>query len=543
MFPPLGCYPATPRLRPSESQKLKQFSDLGLADPIMEAIAIEGYENPTPIQAGVIPVLLEGRDVMGIAQTGTGKTAAFVLPALNSFVGEQKRPRPGRCRVLVLTPTRELAAQIARNIRAYGQCMRNSVVVVVGGADMRNQKRALSRGADIVVATPGRLLDHMSSGSIHLDETRMVVLDEGDQMLDYGFMPDIRRIMEQVPTRRQTAFFSATMPPQMKKLANDFLTDPEEVAVAQQSRPVERIEQRVVFIEKGDKRQHLVSMLKDLKMDRCIIFTRTRRGADNVERTLSRADFNAAALHGDKSQRQRERALATFRNGRTPILVATDIAARGIDVDGISHVVNFELPNVPEAYVHRIGRTARAGRAGVAISFCDSSERDYLRDIQKLIGAEIRGTDADGNKVELGVRPSSKRKKGGGGRGRPGHGHADGRGSRSGGRGNAGRKSPARQRTHAERDDAGSVTDTRYLEGVGEAGGTARSGKPAPKARGRKPSRPGAGEGPQRKPRASGPGGKGTKGGKTANGPKGPRKPSRNAGKGGEQGRRRRPAS
>lgn len=507
MFPPLGCYPATPRLRPSESQKLKQFSDLGLADPIMEAIAIEGYENPTPIQAGVIPVMLEGRDVMGIAQTGTGKTAAFVLPALNSFADQEKRPRQGHCRVLVLTPTRELAAQIARNIRAYGQCMRTSVAVVVGGADIRTQKRALSRGADIVVATPGRLLDHMSSGTLSLDETQMVVLDEGDQMLDYGFMPDIRRIMEQTPIRRQTAFFSATMPSQMKKLAQDFLTDPEEIAVTPQSRPVERIDQRVVFIEKPDKRSYLVQMLTDLKIDRCIIFTRTKRGAESVERTLTKADFKAVSLHGDKSQKQRERALAAFRNGRSPIMVATDIAARGIDVDGISHVINFELPNVSEAYVHRIGRTARAGRKGAAISLCDSSERDYLRDIQKLIDAEILGTDADGNRVHLGARPSSQRKKSSGGRGR-----------RSRNVSVEGRERPARSGKPATARDG-----QQRRPGNTDGSQRKRGGKPA----GRASETSGRGKEERRKPAER----------------RKSRPAQRSAGKSGEQARRRRPAS
>lgn len=369
---------------------MTRFSDLGLADPILKAVAAEGYETPTPIQEKAIPVILSGADMLGLAQTGTGKTAAFVLPLLHRIFELQNRPQPRTTTALVLAPTRELAAQIADSIRAYGQKMRHSATVVVGGVRPMPQARALARGLDIVVATPGRLIDHMDAGAVRLDQTTTIVLDEADHMLDLGFLPAIRRILAALPRERQTILLSATMPKPIRLLADDFLTDPVEIAVAPASKPIDRIDQRVLLMDKDAKRQALVDVLSTATdMDRAIVFTRTKHGADKVTRQLEQAGVSAAAIHGNKSQGQRQRALDDFRSGRTPVLVATDIAARGIDVDGVSHVINYELPNVPEAYVHRIGRTARAGRSGVAVSFVDREERAYLRDIEKLIGRTL----------------------------------------------------------------------------------------------------------------------------------------------------------
>jgi ATP-dependent RNA helicase RhlE len=375
---------------------LTTFKDLGLAEPILKAIEGEGYTTPTPIQAQGIPAILSGGDVLGLAQTGTGKTASFVLPLLHRIASQQGRPNPKTCGALILAPTRELASQIADSIRAYGQKVRHSSTVVVGGARAMPQIRSLARGMDIVVATPGRLLDHMSTGAVRLDETTTVVLDEADHMLDLGFLPAIRKILAAMPRQRQTILLSATMPKQIRALAADFLHEPQEIAVAPASKPIDRIEQTVLLIEREQKRQALVDVLKSADLDRAIVFTRTKHGADKVTRQLEQAGLNASAIHGNKSQGQRQKTLDAFRSGRTPILVATDIAARGIDVDGVSHVVNFELPNVPESYVHRIGRTARAGKSGSAISFCDRSERPFLRDIEKLIGKTLVERDDDG---------------------------------------------------------------------------------------------------------------------------------------------------
>ncbi len=373
----------------NERNQLKKFEDLGLAEPLLRAVSAEGHTNPTPIQAQAIPVLLSGQDVLGIAQTGTGKTASFVLPLLSRMTRERCRAAPKSCRALILTPTRELAAQIAGNIRSYSKFMKVSVAVVVGGVKPGPQIRALSSGVDIVVATPGRLIDHTKTGAIRLDRTTSVVIDEADQMLDLGFVPAIRTIMEKVPEARQTVLMSATMPRQIRALAQKFLTQPKEISVTPAARPVERIAQSVRHVARADKLQALTGILSDGDVARAIVFTRTKRGADRVNRQLQKSGLSAAAIHGNKSQGQRERTLSGFRSGRTTILVATDIAARGIDIDDVSHVVNFELPNVPEAYVHRIGRTARAGRAGVAISLCDPSERTLLRDIERLIGSQL----------------------------------------------------------------------------------------------------------------------------------------------------------
>ncbi len=372
-----------------ESCLLTQFTDLGLAEPLLRAIQGEGYTTPTSIQATVIPTVLEQRDVIGIAQTGTGKTAAFVLPLLSRIHDMELTPNRAGCTALILAPTRELAAQIAESIRVYGKHMKPAVAVVVGGVKHNPQIKAMAPGVDILVATPGRLLDHMDSGTIRLDGTSVIVLDEGDQMLDLGFVPAIRKVMAALPKKRQTMLFSATMPKPIKALAHDFLKNPAEVAVAAVSKPIDRIEQRVIHLPHVEKKDRLIDLMSAPEIERAIVFTRTKRGADRVSEGLVKAGFGAAAIHGNKSQNQRERALRDFKQGRTTILVATDIAARGIDIDDVSHVFNFELPNIPESYVHRIGRTARAGRSGAAISFCDGTERQYLLDIEKLTGLKI----------------------------------------------------------------------------------------------------------------------------------------------------------
>jgi ATP-dependent RNA helicase RhlE len=377
---------------------LTDFASLGLSEPILRAVAAEGYTTPTPIQAQAIPLICDGHDLVGIAQTGTGKTAAFVLPMLHRLeqirrdaleAGRKGGPAPRNCHMLILAPTRELATQIGDCIRAYGRHLRPSMAIVLGGVKPGPQIRALTQGQEIVVATPGRLLDHVGGGVLRLDQTTVVVLDEADQMMDLGFMPGIRKIMARLPKDRQTVLLSATMPKQIRSLADDFLNNPREVAVTPESMPVDRIDQKVIMVPADGKRQALVDLLRGEGVERSIVFTRTKRGADKVTAFINAAGLTAEAIHGDKSQSQRERALNAFRNDRVRILVATDIAARGIDVDGISHVFNFELPNVPESYVHRIGRTARAGAAGSAVSLCDHTERGLLRDIERLIGRAL----------------------------------------------------------------------------------------------------------------------------------------------------------
>jgi len=369
------------------------FSDLGLSASVLRALDGEGYATPTAIQAKAIPVVLSGRDVLGIAQTGTGKTAAFALPIIERLSTDRRPPQRQGCRVLVITPTRELATQIAESFRTYGRHLRISVAVVFGGVGHRPQIQALARGVDVLVATPGRLIDHLAERHITLAGTETLVLDEADQMLDLGFLPPIRRIVSQLPSRRQSLFFSATMPPEIGKLAAELLRDPVRVAVTPVASTVDSVVQRVLHVESHGKRALLVELFADPQMSRTLVFTRTKRGADRVARHLEAAGIGVAAIHGNKSQPQRERALAAFRASKIRVLVATDIAARGIDIDQVTHVVNFELPEVPEAYVHRIGRTARAGAAGIAISLCDVDERDLLRGIERLTRQSIPAED------------------------------------------------------------------------------------------------------------------------------------------------------
>ncbi len=361
-----------------------KFSDLGLVAPLNEALAAKGYELPTPIQAQAIPAVLKGRDLCGIAQTGTGKTAAFALPSLD-FLARNPKPRPLKgCRMLVLAPTRELASQIAESFTAYGKFLRLSVAVIFGGVPIPRQIRQVSGGVDIVVATPGRLLDLIDQRALTLRDVEILVLDEADQMLDLGFIHALKRIHALVPKKRQTLFFSATMPKTIAELGDKFLTDPVKVSVAPPATTAERVEQFVTYVNQSEKQALLTMRLRSEPIERALVFTRTKHGADRVVKHLVAAGIAANAIHGNKSQPQRERALAEFKSGQAPILIATDIAARGIDVSGVSHVFNFELPNVPEQYVHRIGRTARAGATGIAVSFCADDERAHLRGIEKL---------------------------------------------------------------------------------------------------------------------------------------------------------------
>ncbi len=360
------------------------FTDLGLAEPLLRALDAAQYVTPTPIQAQAIPVLLKGRDVLGIAQTGTGKTAAFTLPLLHRLSAERQHVAPKSTRALILAPTRELAVQIGDALKVYGRQLKLRHTVILGGVSQHGQVRALSRGLDIVVATPGRLMDLLNQRHLRLDKVSHLVLDEADRMLDMGFIRDVRKIVAALPARRQSLLFSATMPPEVAKLAADMLHNPQHIEVTPQKVTVERTAQSVHHVATAQKRALLVSLMQDPALKRVIVFTRTKHRANRVAEQLQKAGVSADAIHGNKSQNARQRALDAFRKGRVRVLVATDIAARGIDVSDVTHVINYELPNEPESYVHRIGRTARAGADGSAISLCDGSERALLRDIERL---------------------------------------------------------------------------------------------------------------------------------------------------------------
>ena len=372
-----------------KDQLLNSFTDFGLAEPILRALAHENYVTPTPIQAQTIPSVLDGRDVVGIAQTGTGKTAAFALPILHRLAANPQRADRKSCRVLVLSPTRELSSQILDSFNTYGRHLGLTTTLAIGGVPMGRQVRALMNGVDVLVATPGRLLDLVRGNALRLNQVGVLVLDEADRMLDMGFIHDIRTIVAKLPRERQTLFFSATMPQQIAELAKQMLRDPVRVAVTPVATTVEKVAQRVIHVDRGAKATMLADLLRGETVDRSIVFTRTKHGADKVVRQLAKSGITSHAIHGNKSQNQRERVLGEFRSGKIRTLVATDIAARGIDVDGISHVVNFDLPNEPETYVHRIGRTARAGAAGTAISLVSADEVAYLRTIEKLIRQAI----------------------------------------------------------------------------------------------------------------------------------------------------------
>jgi ATP-dependent RNA helicase RhlE len=366
-----------------------QFSDFGLSQPLLRALGDEGYTTPTPIQVLAIPHVLGGRDLLGCAQTGTGKTAAFALPILHRLAADESSKGKRRLRVLTLSPTRELAAQIDASFGAYGRYTGLTHAVVYGGVNQNRQVNALARGVDVLVATPGRLLDLMEQGAVSLADLNVFVLDEADRMLDMGFIHDVRRIAAAVPKRRQTLLFSATMPDSIRALAHSLLSNPVEVAATPESSAAETVDQKVYFVEKADKRRLLAWVLKDERIDRALVFTRTKHGANRVTEHLEKVGIAAAAIHGNKSQPARERALERFKEGELRALVATDIAARGIDIDRLSFVINYDLPNVPEFYVHRIGRTGRAGAAGQALSFCEAEERPYLKNIERLIRMRI----------------------------------------------------------------------------------------------------------------------------------------------------------
>ena len=371
------------------------FQDLGVSAPILKALDAEGYTQPTPIQIQALPIVHKGKDLIGLAQTGTGKTAAFALPILDRLHKDRKFPGEKACRTLVLAPTRELAAQIGDSFRVYGKFLGLSTAVVFGGASMFKQKQAMFRGVDVLVATPGRLLDHVSQRSVRLDKVEILVLDEADHMMDMGFIHDLRKIATILPRARQTLFFSATMPPAIEELAAQFLDQPEKIAVTPASTTAERVEQVVVHVDNAKKQDLLHALLADKSIKRAIVFARTKHGADRVAKKLESAGFEAEAIHGNKSQGQRTRALDAFKKGQARLLVATEVAARGIDVDDVTHVINFDLPNVPEQYVHRIGRTARATRSGIAISFCAPDERAYLKDIEKLLKQTVPVMETD----------------------------------------------------------------------------------------------------------------------------------------------------
>ena len=460
------------------------FTELGLAEPILKALAAKNYENPTPIQTQAIPPLLEGRDLCGIAQTGTGKTAAFALPSLDHFHRNPKAVQRHGCRMLVLSPTRELAAQIADSFRTYARFMKLSVATIFGGVPINRQIRQLQEGVDVLVATPGRLLDLIDQRAFTLSGVEIFVLDEADQMMDMGFIAPLKRIVKMLPKQRQNLFFSATMPREIADLGSQFLHDPVQVSVAPQSTTAERVRQYVSFADQGQKQALLNKLVRDPAIDRALIFTRTKHGADKVVRFLVGAGVEAVAIHGNKSQAQRTTALQAFRHGHVKFLVATDIAARGIDVSGVSHVFNFELPNVAEQYVHRIGRTARAGADGIAISLVAPDERPYLRSIEKLtrMKCEIVPLPEDFDElvrnlpkpapVQRGPRPNRSGGNGGGGRqgrGAPDRAHRgeNGRGQSSGQEGAGQRHDGGRQRAEGGAGERPAGGNRRRSKSVG----------------------------------------------------------------------------
>ncbi len=366
------------------------FNDLGLIDPILHALNEEGYINPTPIQQAAIPILLKGNDLIGCAQTGTGKTAAFAIPILQQLAALQTKGGMAKdIKTLILTPTRELAIQIGESFGAYGKNLRLRHTVIFGGVSQHSQVQALQRGVDILIATPGRLLDLIDQRFVHLHHLSIFVLDEADRMLDMGFIHDVKKVIARLPRHRQTLLFSATMPQEIQQLANSILTNPQKVEVTPVSSTAETIDQSVYFVDKAKKRDLLIHVLKDEHIKNALVFTRTKHGADKVVKDLVKAGITAEAIHGNKSQNARQRALQNFKEGKIRTLIATDIAARGIDIDELSHVINYELPNIPESYVHRIGRTGRAGLSGKAIAFCEREEFPFLKDIQKLIGKQV----------------------------------------------------------------------------------------------------------------------------------------------------------
>ena len=462
------------------------FSDLGLAESLLRALRTQNYTTPTPIQEQSIPILMQGADLLGIAQTGTGKTAAFALPLLHRLQDNRVFAAPRCAQILVLAPTRELAVQIAESFKTYGKYMGASVACIVGGVSFGPQIKAMSRGVDVLVATPGRLLDHMQSGNVKLDQTHYVVLDEADHMLDLGFVVPVRKIMAKVPRTRQTLLFSATMPKEIAALANEFLHVPQRVSVAPVATTAERVSQQVIMVDAGAKGALLAQLLGDPDFTRTIVFTRTKRGADKVSKALDQAGVSSAAIHGNKSQNQRQAALDSFKTGRTRVLVATDIAARGIDVTGVSHVINFELPDVPESYVHRIGRTARAGKEGQAISLVENAERHLLRQIERLTRQEIPMQDkrSDAERDKVGPPPGARQQRGGG---RPHSGKPAGKPSGKPAHGFGGRPQGEGRRHEGARHEGGPARQ-------GQAPRPAGEGQPQKRRfRGPRPQHAGAG--------------------------------------------------
>ncbi|HWU01186.1 MAG TPA: DEAD/DEAH box helicase [Novosphingobium sp.] len=426
---------------------MSYFSDLGLAEPLLRALEAKGYNDPTPIQRQSIPALIEGRDLLGLAQTGTGKTAAFSLPSLHRLMLDPKPRKGASCRMLVLSPTRELAAQIAENMRGYAKYLSLNVQCIFGGVPAGKQARALVPGCDILVATPGRLLDLIDQRALTLRDVEIFVLDEADQMMDLGFIQPLKRVARLLPPNRQSLFFSATMPQAIEQLGAQFIKNPVKVEVTPQATTAERVVQQAIFVNQAEKQALLTIKLREgladqgeTGIDRAIVFTRTKHGADRVVRSLLPAGVEAAAIHGDKSQAQRTAALKGFREGRIKVLVATDIAARGIDVSGVSHVFNFELPNVPEQYVHRIGRTARAGADGMALSFVAPDEKPYLRLIEKLTGVKLDTLPLPADFLNESARLPAPAKRVRGSQNTP----SEGRGRGEGGRGEGGRREGSR---------------------------------------------------------------------------------------------------
>ncbi|MEW5423355.1 DEAD/DEAH box helicase [Amorphus sp. 3PC139-8] len=459
---------------------MTEFTDLGLARPILTALSDERHITPTPIQAQAIPPVMAGRDLLGIAQTGTGKTAAFALPILHRLQGSTGALRAKSCRVLVLSPTRELCGQIEERFKAYGRHGPLKTALVIGGVPIGRQRRAVEKGADVVVATPGRLLDLVEQRALSLAHVDILVLDEADQMLDMGFIQPIRQIVAKLPKERQNLFFSATMPPAIADLAATILTDPVEVAVTPVAKTADRVAQEVMFVDAGNKTAALVELLKKDEVRQALVFTRTKHGADKVVKNLVKAGVPAEAIHGNKSQNQRERTLAAYRSGEIWVLVATDIAARGIDIDAISHVVNYDLPHVAETYVHRIGRTARAGATGNAVTLCAPDEKNLLRAIERLIKQSVpvvaapAGLEAVGGETAGSSRPGNKGKRP---RGKPANGSAMPSGAQKGA------KRPPRAEATAGGEEDGNRPMKRFRgertqAGASEGRGGAKTGKP-----------------------------------------------------------------
>jgi len=454
------------------------FAALGLSEALLKALAHEGYTTPTPIQTKAVPHVLAGRDLFGCAQTGTGKTAAFALPLIERLMKDRRPAAPKHCRILVLAPTRELAGQIHDSFKAYGRHAHLKSAVIYGGVNQNPQASAVARGVDVLVATPGRLLDLIGQRLLEIKTVEYLVLDEADRMLDMGFIHDVRRIVGMLPRQRQTLFFSATLPAEVRDLADTMLRDPLEVKTAPQATPAETVAQSVFHIPQKQKRSLLVHLLQTAGMGRVIVFTRTKRGANKLAQDLEKAGVRAAAIHGNKSQNQREKALADFKSPRPPVLIATDIAARGIDVDEVSHVVNYELPHEPETYVHRIGRTGRAGLTGEAVSFCDREEEERLEAIERLLRRRIpvrNDLPADLPKVESsssGREPGER--SGGRGRGRPGQRRSSEGSGRSGGGSRAGGGRSGGSRSGGGRSGGG-----RRSSGGGDGGQAAAPAAPA----------------------------------------------------------------